>query len=114
MAITIVKKDPYSLHITAMGEDFDWATQGCITRDGRIDQSVPLNSICFVPGQANDELIVRDGSITGPIIFHALCLNTDEKIQYYHGSRKQPCIDFSECTVAGGTHYILFDIAKYN
>ncbi len=114
MAITIIKRDPYSLHITGMSEDFDWKTQGTITADGVIEESIPLNSICFVPGQNDDELIVRDGSITGPIIFHALCLNTDEKVQYFHGSRKRPVIDFSECTLAGGTHYIIFDIAKRN
>ncbi len=114
MANTYARKDLYSLHITAMDSDFDWKTEGNVASDGAIRESPPVNSICFVPGQANDKLIVRDGSITGPIIFHALCLNTDEKVQYYYGSRKRLVIDESECVFGGGTHYIIIDIAKRN
>jgi hypothetical protein len=113
MAATVVKRLPYSVHLASVDADFDWGDDVTPDDGTSIDKNPPLNSITFVPGANNDKLIVRDASITGPIIFHALCLNTDEKIQYYYGSRKRPVIDFSECTFSAG-HYVIFDIAKRN
>ena len=108
MANTIVKKLPYSVQVTLNDVDFVWATQG-----DPEDENPPLQSITFVPGANDDMLIVRDGSASGPIIFHGLCLNTDEKIQYYYGSRKRIYIDESECVHNAG-HTVIIDIAKRN
>lgn len=111
MANTITKRLPYSVQLVLNDVDFDWSSD-VPPGDGTITDINPkLNSITFIPGANNDKLIVRDASITGPIIFHALCLNTDEKVQYYYGSRKRPVIDESECTHSAG-HYVLFDIAR--
>lgn len=109
MAANIVKRLPYSVTLDTVNADFDWGTDIERGEGDIIEKNPKLISITFVPGATDDKLIVRDGSITGPIIFHALCLNTDEKIQYYHGSRKRPVIDYSEC-VFSANHYVMFDI----
>jgi len=104
MAANVVKRLPFSVTIDTIDADWDWGVSG-----NSEDVNPRINSITFVPGDDTDYLTVRDGSLTGPIIFYALALNTDEKVQYYHGALIWPVIEFSEIVVAGGTHYVLFE-----
>ena len=108
MAANVVKRLPFSVTIDTIDADWDWGVSG-----NDEDVNPRINSITFVPGDDNDILVVRDGSLTGPIMFYALCLNTDEKVQYYYGKRKRPVIKFSECNFAGvGTSYVIFDVLR--
>ena len=103
---TEVKRLPYSVEVNSIAADWEWPTSG-----NPDDINPQLESITFVPGANNDKLIVRDGSLTGPIIFHALCLDKNEKVQYYHGNRKSPYIESSECTLNAG-HKVVFDLVR--
>ena len=103
---TEVKRLPYSLEVNSIAADWEWPTSG-----NADDPNPRLESITFVPGANDDLLIVRDGSLTGPIIFHALCLDKNEKVQYYHGNGKSPYIESGECTRNAG-HKVLFDLVR--
>ncbi|MGB2809123.1 MAG: hypothetical protein WBC22_15375 [Sedimentisphaerales bacterium] len=107
MAAPTVLKTASSVEANTISENFNWAT---VMTD--YDSSPRLVSITFVPGANSDKLMVRDGSAAGPLIFHALCLNTDEKIQYYHGGRKWPFIVEGDCTLSSG-HKVIFDLEVY-
>ena len=100
------KRLPFSVEVNSIAADWDWPTSG-----NPNDPNPELVSITFVPGANDDQLVVRDGSLTGPIIFHALCLNTDEKVQYYYGGRKTPYIEMDDCTLNAG-HKVLFDLVR--
>lgn len=60
--------------------------------------------ITYEPGAANDVLIVRDGSATGPAVFKVSASDTDDqKVLYLMGVQIQPVITTSECTLSAGT-----------
>ena len=62
-----------------------------------------LVSIKFVPGAANDKLVVREQEAGGPRIVSWLCENTyDQRVEYYHGTIQIPFVLFSECTLSSG------------
>lgn len=84
-----------NIEITSLSSNFD---------HGKVER---FASISFSPGAANDELVVRDGSASGPTIFHVICsAATDQRVKYLHGQACQPYINFSECTLSAG-HKIL-------
>jgi hypothetical protein len=60
---------------------------------------IPCNSIQFYAAADNDILIIRDGSLTGPIIFKSKAQIIDDTIKYFYGQRIRPVIDYSECTL---------------
>lgn len=64
--------------------------------------------ITYEPGAANDVLIVRDGSATGPIVFKVSASDTDDqKVLYLMGAKIQPVITVSQCTLSAGTTIVL-------
>jgi hypothetical protein len=68
--------------------------------DPAIDPNgLPCNSIQFHAAADNDILIVRDGSLTGPVIFKSKAMIIDDSIKHFYGQRIRPVIDFSECTL---------------
>ena len=95
----------------------------CVTNITEIDEDYeypgvyPIQSIQFVPGGigvTGDEIFVRDGSITGAIIFHALTVEsikwgqTKQYIKYFHGENYKPVICFADCTLSGG-HVVIIE-----
>lgn len=80
------------------GLDADWiATTDLSTRTEH--GPVKVTSIQFSPSATGDILIVRDGSITGPVMFHVKCTaDTDQRVKYFHAFDCNPAIDISECT----------------
>lgn len=93
-----------TIQIAGIAADWDWETQM-----SAYPSEVRLHSITFIPAQANDKVVVKDGSDAGAVIFRALCLNTDEKIKYFNGAVKHPYIDFSEGVHTAGS-LILIDL----
>ena len=80
--------------------DADWEYPG----------DYPIQSIQFIPGATADKLIVREGSITGAIIYYALApatLDGNQFIKYFHGQNHKPVIDFSECVFSVGHTVII-------
>jgi len=57
---------------------------------------IPIISIDFVIGAAGDKAVVREGSLTGPIIF-----GNDaglSRMKHFGGKPVRPCLDVSEGT----------------
>ncbi len=104
MAAT-VKSDNLTHEISAIDADYVWTslfTSGLDKTAGpRIDW------IMFMPGQANDKMIIKHGSDAGPIGFRATCLTAEEKIVYFHGARFPFVIDQSECVLNTGHQLII-------
>jgi len=90
-----------SMEVTAIDADWDWGVKG-----NSVELAPKLCSITFIPGSANDVLVVKDGSDAGPIIFQTICLDAIERTQYYFGARKRIYIDHSDCTLSFG-HKVL-------
>ncbi|MCK4976288.1 MAG: hypothetical protein KAS36_05120 [Anaerolineales bacterium] len=60
---------------------------------------VPVISIDFVPGAATDKCVIREGSLTGPIIFShdiAAANFPQGREKYFAGKPIRPCMDVSE------------------
>jgi len=93
-----------TIQITGIAADWDWGT---VMTD--FPNDVRLASITFVPGAANDKLIVKEDSAAGAVIMHALCLDTDEKIKYFYGTKHSPYVDFSDCILSAG-HMVIIDL----
>jgi len=86
--------------ITAMDSDYD-ATE-----------DIPIVSIKLFPGAANDILIVKNGSDTGPTICKLESTDGEPRVEYFFGSYWQPYIDFSECTLSAG-HSVVIGIDPF-
>ena len=75
--------------LTFAGNGADW--------NSNTDAGFPLvkiKSIQFVPSNASDIMIVRDGGNDGPAIFDG----TNERVKQFNGFFK-PYIDISDCTL---------------
>jgi len=60
---------------------------------------IKVKSIQFNPSAASDKLVIRDGSLTGPIRFDVTCADvTDQRIKYFGGQWMQPYIESTEVT----------------
>lgn len=85
------------LSITSIDEDWDDT------------ESRRVQFIIFVPGAVDDELVMRQGSTTGPLICGKM-LSTDgeARICPVNGSRVDMFLDFADSTItAGGSVTIL-------
>jgi len=100
---TELKKGP-SIEVNTIAADWDYGAVYTAAKNPRII------ALTFIPGDAADKIVVKDGSDTGPVIFKASCvLATDEKVKYFHGEQKRPYVDFDLCTLSAG-HKFLIDL----
>lgn len=79
-------------------------------------KGVRIYSIWYVPSGADDVMIIRDGSATGPIMFMARSLNASDNSckQTYDGAVKKPYIQQSDLTLtASGTARVIFELGGY-
>lgn len=91
MANTFVRSK-FCLNITDIDSDWLWSD----TWPGH-DRGVPVQSIHFVATAAADKCIIRDGSITGPVVFHRIATAVGDQVpSYYGGNLIQLALDFSE------------------
>lgn len=76
---------------------------------------VPIISIEFVPGAATDVCVIREGSLTGPIIFQktmpqvADTWQGDNHIKPFGGQPIMPCMDVSDGSYNAGA-LVIFHI----
>lgn len=99
-----VTKSGRAVNVTAMDSDFDFSAD---TGMGVSN----LESIQFIPNASDDELIVRDGSATGPIIFQFKAIDGyDSAVKYFSGQKHNPYIKYSECSVASCT--VIFLVSR--
>lgn len=76
----------------------DWRC-GDPTNTGSGERPIRPKSLIFFPSAANDVLIVREGSITGPIMAKLIALAAEQQGLYFNGDESVvPVIDYSECT----------------
>jgi hypothetical protein len=92
------------LEITSIAADWDYKA----SRPTNWPEKPRLTSIKFNPGAADDKLTIKEQNDGGPECFFCLCQNTyDQRIEYYHGQRIIPYIDFSACTLSAGHSVII-------
>ncbi len=89
------------------GDANDWIWNSADAGDGipkpelRMDNGIFVKSIQFHPSAQNDELIIREGSITGAIVTRLYCPEATpvDKIREFSTPRRlRPVYDYSECT----------------
>lgn len=67
-----------------------------------------LLSIKFYPGAANDELFIYEEQDADVDCFYAKCENTyDQRVEYYHGARALPFIDYTNSTLSSGHKVVI-------
>lgn len=77
----------------------DWRC-GDPTNSGSGERPIRPKGLFFFPSAANDVLIVREGSITGPIMAKLIALAAEQQGIYFNGDEAVvPVIDYSECTL---------------
>lgn len=104
-AANTVNKSGCIVTVSAMDSDFDLAAAGYGPGAGW-----RLVSIEFFGGAANDRLLVKDGSDTGPEMFDRTIDDVRvPAIKYFMGAEAQPLIDYSECTLSAG-HKVIFTL----
>lgn len=106
MATTILR-DGSLINISTIDADCDWTD--IFTSGQDLDTGPMIDWIMFVPGSANDKMVIKKKTATGPVGFRALCLDTNEKIIYYHGARFPFLIDFSDCTL-NANHMVIIQL----
>ena len=92
-----------TFNITDIDSDWLWST----TWPGNL-QGIPVYSIHFVATGANDLCILRDGSITGPIVFHRLAVAVGDQVpSYFGGNLVQLALDFSEGVYTAASYIVV-------
>lgn len=98
-ASLVVARNGLVLNLSAIDIDWAWTT----TFTGDIDlKGIPIRSITFKPGAANDILVIKSGADSGPDIFNEKCLDAASRTIYYGGARLPLYLDFSACTLSAG------------
>ena len=72
-----------------------------------------LTSIQFVPGAADDVLVVKDVDADGPRVLEIKAdTDSDETIKYFYGDPVHTFIDYSACTLSAGHCVIIIAQAR--
>jgi hypothetical protein len=91
MANTFVRSK-LVLNITDIDSDWLWSDTWKLHKEG-----VPVYSIHFIATAAADACVLRDGSITGPVVFHRIAVAVGDQVpSYFGGNIIQLALDFSE------------------
>jgi len=106
MAAT-VNKVGRTIELTVI--DADWVWSDSVPDKGI--GGIPIATISFTPGAANDVMIIKEASATGPSMFEATCLTAEPRVLDYFGVKHKPFLDFSECTLTAG-HKVIILLAE--
>jgi len=94
-AANTVTYDNSVIEISAIDED--WDPGG----------TYKIISITFVPGAANDIMVIKKGSGTAATFFYALSTDGEPRVSYYFKEALNPFLDFGDCTLNAGAKVIL-------
>jgi hypothetical protein len=93
-----------TLQITEISADWDYKTN----KPDSWPERPRLTSIRFNPGAADDELYIAEQNDGGPEVFYSKCQSVyDQRVEYYHGQRVVPYIDFSLCSFSAGHKVVI-------
>ena len=102
----IIKRNLDTIEVSGINEDVIWNQIGL---GDDYEGGWHLNFIQWVPGTADDVLIVRNGKDSSdPAVYYnwARSRNVDLP-RYFYGARVQFFIDYSECTFSAGHKVII-------
>lgn len=94
-----VTEDPDSQTIDLSTIDSDWT----------MDAPKRIDYIIFVPGAANDVLVIRTGSVTGPRRIYMKPDDDHPRIIYLDGAKLKLAIEFDDLTLSAG-HMVLIGL----
>ena len=63
---------------------------------------VTFKAVKFFPGDAGDELVIKEGSATGPLTVRLKSSDGDGRLDREVSAISNPFIDYSECTFTAG------------
>lgn len=104
MAVTVVR-DRLTIELSGIDADYVWSTLFTAGKDAEVGPMIDW--ILFIPGQANDKMVIKHKTDAGPTGFQATCLTADERYVYYHGARFPFVVDFSDCTLTANHKLII-------
>ena len=65
-------------------------------------KEMEIIAIVFVPGAADDVMVIKSRDDTGATIFYALSTDAEPRVEYYFGEKFYPYIDFTDCRLNAG------------
>ena len=101
MAIT-VNRLRRTIQLTAIGED--WVLSSLDLASDKIE------SVSFLPGAADDVLVMKEGSATGPAVVNIAAAVVTTQIQEFKGGHDL-FLDHSDCTLTAG-HSVTIILAR--
>lgn len=78
-----------------------------IDSDWNDTESRRVQYIIFVPGSANDILVIKQASATGPEIARMKSADGEPRIAIVGGSEIDMFLDYSDCTLNAGSKVII-------
>ena len=92
-----IKTNLETIEVTDIDEDLNWT-------DG-----VHINFIQWVPGGADDVLIIKNGAeIDDPVCYYNWAKGRNSDLpRYFYGAKIRVFIDYSECTFSAGHKLII-------
>jgi len=97
-----------TIEITDIEEDVKWSD---VTTDPQFSGGWHINFIQWVPGTADDVLMIQNGSgLSDPLIYYSWAQGANVDLpRYFYGAKVQFFIDYSQCTLSTG-HKVLVQL----
>ena len=71
------------------------------------NQSRIIDDITFVPGAADDILVLREGSITGSKIVSMKSIDIETRYRDFKKKKIQLAMEYDDCTLSSGSYFII-------
>lgn len=111
MAATETPTVPNGGFVTLSGIDADWIWTDYFTGNSApviSEKGMIINSVKFVPGAANDVLVLKDQANTGAEICELISSTGETKIDSNFGDfHHKPYLDFADSTISNGALVII-------
>lgn len=101
IAIAAATEDPDSQTIDLSSIDADWT----------MTSAKAIDYVIFVPGAADDILVIRTGSVTGPRRIYMQSDDGYPRIVYMNGAKLKLAIEFDDQTLTAG-HMVLIGLTS--
>lgn len=102
MANTLLS-DGNFINISAIDSDWKWSDALASSKD-----FMKLQYVLFLPGQASEKLVLKNGSDGGPVFLQwTASSDADQQFFEFHGMPCQPVLDYSAGTYANSNTMVI-------
>ena len=101
-----ILKKAETIEISDIDSDVKWSE---VTPDDQYSGGWHINFIQWVPGTADDVLIIQNGSgLDDPVIYYNWATSRNADLpRYFYGAKVKFFIDYSKCTFSSGLKVIV-------